>query len=160
MNRILIDLEALRAVDPETIECSYIDHPDNKGVIDLIEKATFFLICRHCELGTCVEACPQDALEKQEDEVVKRYVLRCSNCYSCAAACPFGTIIPENIPLKTSVCDYCLDRLEEGEAPVCVDSGPEGVIRYGEFKEDEEAGVYKVNDYLLVKAVKWKEEES
>ena len=157
--KLLINLEALRKLKPEEIECSYIEHPDNRGVVDLIEKATFYLICRHCELGTCVEACPQDALEKQENEVVKRYVLRCSNCYSCAAACPFGTIIPEYIPYHTSVCDFCLGRLKEGEAPLCAQSAPEGIIQYGEFEEDEEEGIYKVNDNLLVKAVSWKKEE-
>ncbi len=158
MKRLLINLEELRQLDPGTVECSYIDHPDNRGMIDLIEKATFFLICRHCELGTCVEACPQDALEKQEDEVVKRYVLRCSNCYSCAAACPFGTIIPDCIPMHTSVCDYCLGRLGEDEMPVCSVSAPEGVILYGEFEEEAEKGIYQVNENLLVKAVKWREE--
>ena len=157
--KLLIDLKALRAMDPEDIACSYIDHPDNRGVIDLIEKATFYLICRHCELGTCVEACPQEALEKEENDVVKRYVLRCSNCYSCAAACPFGTIIPEYIPLKTPVCDYCVGRLEEGSVPVCVRSVPEGVILYGELEEDEEKEIYRVNENLLVKAIKWKEED-
>jgi len=156
MKRLLLDLEKLRALDPAEIDCSYTDHPDNRGVADLIEKATFFLICRHCELATCVQACPQDALEKEENEVVRRYVLRCSNCYSCAAACPFGTIIPEYIPLKTSVCDYCLDRLPEGEAPVCAQSAPEGAILFGDFKENEEEGIYKVSDHLLVKAIAWK----
>ncbi|MFH1039345.1 MAG: 4Fe-4S dicluster domain-containing protein [PVC group bacterium] len=158
--KLLIDLEALRAVDPAAIDCSYIDHPDNRGVIDLIEKATFFLICRHCELGTCVQACPQEALEKEENEVVRRYVLRCSNCYSCAAACPFGTIIPEYIPYKTPVCDYCLGRLGEDEVPLCSRRAPKGAILFGDFEENEEEGIYQVNDHLLVKAIAWKTGET
>jgi len=158
MKCLLINLEALRGVDPEAIDCSYTEHPDNRGVVDLIEKATFNLICRHCELATCVESCPQDALEKQENEVVKRYVLRCSNCFSCAAACPFGTIIPEFIPYQTSVCDLCLGRLGEGESPLCARTAPEGAIRYGEFEENEKEGIFKVNENLLVKAVSWKKE--
>lgn len=157
--KLLLNLEKLRGIDPGEIECSYTEHPDNRGVVDLIEKATFNLICRHCELATCVEACPQDALEKQEDDVVKRYVLRCSNCFSCAAACPFGTIIPEFIPYYTPVCDYCLGRLEEGEDPLCVRTAPDGAIRYGDFEENEEEGIFRVNDNLLVKAVRWEKEK-
>jgi len=155
MKKLLIDLEKLRELGPEKVACSYTEHPDNRGVADLVEKATFHLICRRCDLATCVQACPQDALEKQENDVVKRYVLRCSNCFSCAAACPFGTIIPEYIPYHTPICDYCLGRLEEGEMPLCVESVPEGVIEYGEFDENEEEGIYRVNEHLLVRAKKW-----
>lgn len=156
---LLIDLKKLRKLKPEEVECSYTDHPANRGVVSLIEKATFHLICRHCELGTCVEACPQDALEKEEDDIVSRYPLRCSNCYSCASACPFGTIIPEFIPYHTPTCDYCLGRLGEGEVPLCVRSAPEGAIQYGDFKEDEKEGIFRVDDNLLVKTIRWEKEK-
>jgi Fe-S-cluster-containing dehydrogenase component len=158
--KLLIDLEALRKLPPEAVECSYRDHPGNRGVVALIELAAFSLICRRCEQAPCVLSCPQDALEKQQDDIVKRYVLRCSNCYSCSAACPFGIIIPEFIPLRTSVCDYCLSRLEEGEIPACARSVPGGEIRFGEFEADEKAGVFPLGEYLLVKAERWLEEKT
>lgn len=157
--KLRIDLEKIRGVDPGRIECSYFAHPDNRGVVDLIEQATFYLICRRCELGTCVESCPREALEKQENDVVKRYPLRCSNCFSCAAACPFGIIIPEYIPFHTSVCDYCLERLPPGEAPLCARTAPAGMIEYGEFAGAEEEGIFPVNENLLVKASSWRKED-
>ncbi len=158
--KLLIDLEALRRLPPETVECSYRDHPANRGMAALIELSTFALICRRCEQAPCVASCPQDALEKQADEIVKRYVLRCSNCYSCAAACPFGIIVPEYIPLKTSVCDFCLARLDNGASPLCALSAPAGEIRYGDFAADEEAGIFPVGDNLLVRAEKWMGEKT
>jgi Fe-S-cluster-containing dehydrogenase component len=157
--KLLIDLEAVRKLAPEAVACSYSDHPDNRGVQDLVEKATFSVICRHCELATCVQSCPQDALEKQTNDVVTRYVLRCSNCYSCAAACPFGTIIPEYIPLHTSVCDVCLGRLPPGEVPLCARSAPEEAIQYGDFSADEATGIYPFGEHVLVKAGKWEKDK-
>lgn len=157
--KLLIDLESLRRISPAAIACSYSDHPGNRGVQDLVEKATFAVICRRCELAACVAACPQEALEKREDDVVVRHVLRCSNCYSCAAACPFGTIIPEYIPLQTSVCDVCLGRLSPGEIPLCARSAPEGSIRYGDFAPDPAQEIHLWGENVLVRAGKWEKEK-
>ncbi len=157
--KLLIDLEALRRLPSDAVSCSYSDHPENRGVQDLVEKATFVVICRRCELATCVASCPQDALEKRADDIVVRHVLRCSNCFSCAAACPFGTIIPGYIPLHTSTCDVCLGRLASGEIPFCARSAPEGAIRYGDFAADDAQGLYPYGEHVLVKAGKWEKEK-
>ena len=82
--------------------------------------------------------------------------MRCTSCKSCSHACPFGTIYPETIPFIASRCDYCLERLGDGKAPVCASACADGGIRYGDFEENKDENIYKVSDYLLVKsAYQW-----
>jgi len=120
LKKLYIDLDKCLDCAEEKCSCSYNFHPGNNGIISLREMASFAVICRKCEQGTCVLSCPKEALEKKEDGVLKRYNMRCVACKSCTLACPFGTIIPELIPYKVSGCDFCIGRLGAAEVPVCV----------------------------------------
>jgi Fe-S-cluster-containing dehydrogenase component len=100
-----------------------------------------------------------DALEKQEDNVVKRYNLRCVSCNTCSYACPFGTIIPELIPYAVSRCDFCAGRLKDGEVPVCIGECTENAIQYGEFEADPNKHYFEIGDHLVVHATPWKKED-
>ncbi len=158
-NRLFIDLDKLNRHPEWEVKCSYANHPYNDGLTFIKEMATYALICRKCEEGTCVLACPREALEKQEDGILKRYNMRCIQCRSCSYACPFGTILPDMVPYRTSICDYCIGRLRNGEAPLCVQTCPDEAILYGEFEENPEKKTYLVGDNLVVSAVEWKREE-
>ena len=93
--------------------------------------------------------------------MLKRYMMRCTSCKTCAGACPFGTIYPETIPFIIARCDYCLGRLEAGESPVCLASCSHGGITYGEFTESADEKIFAVSDHLLVKtALQWEREEA
>jgi Fe-S-cluster-containing dehydrogenase component len=159
MKRLLIDLEHCAGCDQCGLKCSYRGHVANDGIQSLREFAHFAVVCRRCADEPCVAACPWQALEKQEDRVLKRYLMRCTSCKSCAMACPFGTIYPETIPLVTSSCDYCLGRLNEGQSPVCVESCSHGGIQYGDFEENKAEYIFKVSERLLVKSsYQWERE--
>jgi Fe-S-cluster-containing dehydrogenase component len=157
--RLFIDLEICRRCARCEAACSYYYHPSNDGIRSLREWAEFAVTCRKCELAPCVQACPVDALEKQEDGVVKRYNLRCVACRTCSYACPFGTILPEVIPYAVSHCDFCLGRLGEGEHPLCVGGCGERAVRYGEFEPDPKQHRFQVGEHLIVHSVPWKKEE-
>jgi Fe-S-cluster-containing dehydrogenase component len=159
LKRVVIDLDLLDKLAEERdlqIECSYPYHPNNEGVTSLRELASYAVICRKCEEANCVLSCPKDALEKDTEGILRRYNMRCISCKSCAVACPFGTIYPEAIPYTVSRCDYCVNRLNAGEAPLCVRTSPENVIEYAEIDQDEAKGVYQVGDHLVVKCKAWK----
>ena len=156
--RLFIDLEVCRQCKECPVTCSYYYHPNNNGTLALREYATYAVICRQCEYANCVEACPQEALEKQPDGVLKRYNLRCVECGSCGIACPFGTILPELIPFFNSACDFCKDRKPAIDTPTCVTSCPEDAIDYKEIDPDDPAeDIYLIGDNLAVRAVNFKE---
>ncbi len=157
--KLFVDLELCRKCGICKAQCSYYYHPYNSGIVYLRELAEFAHTCRHCEEAPCVKSCPMDALEKQPDNIVKRYNLRCVACNTCSYACPFGTILPELITYTVSRCDYCLNRLEEGEDPVCVGECTEKAIQYGDFKADPKAHNFAVGDHLIVHSIPWKKEE-
>jgi Fe-S-cluster-containing dehydrogenase component len=157
--RLFIDLDLCRQCESCQAACSYYYHPFNNGVLYLRELAEFTVTCRKCDTAPCVTGCPTEALEKQEDGIVKRYNLRCVGCRTCCYACPFGTILPEVIPYAVSRCDYCIGRLKGDEKPVCIGGCPEEAIKYGEFEPDDEKHLFLVGDHLIVHAVPWKKEE-
>lgn len=157
--KLLVDLDALNSHPEWEVGCSYSGHPRNNGTAFIRETATYALICRRCEEGTCVLACPREALERQENGILKRYNMRCVSCGSCSLACPFGTIAPDLTPYRTSSCDYCIGRLRDGDVPLCAQTCPEEAIKYGDFEEDPAANAYLVGEHMVVHSESWKKED-
>lgn len=151
MKRLLIDLDICSKCDECGSICSYVQHPANNGMTSLRETAHFAAICRRCNDAPCVTSCPWEALEKQAEGVLKRYLMRCTSCKSCSNACPFGVIYPETIPMVVSRCDFCLGRIGDDTVPICLESCSHGGIKYGAFEEDKDASIYRISDLLLVK---------
>ncbi len=152
--KLIIDLEKCKECGNCLASCSYRYHPNNNGVDALLEKVRFALICRKCELAPCIEACPQDALEKVpagkgEDKVLKRATMLCTGCGTCAAACPFGTVYTELIPYLDSVCDICRGRLAPGEKPLCVRTCSLNALSYEEAEPGKD--LVEVFDDVLVR---------
>jgi len=157
---LFIDLDAAnRNWKNLNIQCSYPYHFNNNGILQLREWLAFQIVCRKCENYPCVNACRYEALERVEETgVIKRNNCLCVSCKSCAVACPFGTIYMEIIPFLTFTCDLCKGRLKEGEEPLCVRSS-DGVIKYGEFKEEREKNILQIGE-VFVKVTPWKKEPS
>ncbi len=153
--RLFLDLERCRACRACSAQCDYYYHPGNQGILFLREKAELFLTCRHCEEAPCVKACPVEALEKQSNGALKRHNLRCVSCKTCCFACPFGVLLPELVPYKTSMCDYCLDKISEDKMPLCVQTCPELAVQFGDIEPDPEKHWILVDAYLVVHHVPW-----
>lgn len=109
--------------------------------------------CYHCAKPACVDACPESAISKREEDgivVVDREVcIGKDQCGSCLEVCPydapqFGT----EANAKMQKCDLCIDRWAEGKKPVCIsscpthalDAGPIGELRekYGDVRDTED----------------------
>jgi Fe-S-cluster-containing hydrogenase component 2 len=156
MQRLFIDLDISNKCQECKACCSYFYHPQNNGIANLREYATFATICRHCEDAPCVSSCYHNALERTADGHLKRYNMRCTSCKSCAVACPFGIIFQDFIPYLDSQCDYCVGS--GAKAPACVDSCPEHAVAIKEIEESPEQDIYFVGQHLAVHSRKWSRE--
>jgi len=157
--KILIDLAKFR--DSQTGEynygeCIYDFHLDNLGMKAIIERAMFHFTCRRCEDAPCIAICPEDALERDEDGIIKRAANLCVGCQSCVAVCPFGTLMNEIITARKSICD--LDScLASGNPLRCMETAPAGAIIITEMDADAEQNIFQLDEYILVKEMRWED---
>jgi formate dehydrogenase iron-sulfur subunit len=128
----------------------------NDGVARLRELAAQELVCRRCERRSCLEACPNEALEERPDGTLRRWNMRCTGCLSCGHACPFGVIVPAALQFRDGACDACAGR--EVREPLCISTCPLGAIKM----EDADAGsadVHVLSDRLGVRSKLWQKLE-
>ena len=105
------------------------------------DQQTVTSACHHCADPACLNGCPVGAYEKMPDTgIVKHLDDQCIGCQYCSLKCPYD--VPKYSKALGIVrkCDMCHDRLEEGEAPACVQSCPSGAIT---IKLVETASIYK-----------------
>lgn len=164
LKKLLIDIPALLESDTkiEDIKCEYSFHRQNDGVFSLLEMAEFASYCRQCKDAFCVTACPKEALEHQENGMIKRYNMRCVGCKSCVYACPFGTIFPEVINYVSSKCDFCLNQLNENPEyqPACVKTAPANAFKMVDLQEEQNnEHIYICGEHLAVKNPNWRKKE-
>jgi len=171
--RILVNLEKFYKSGLKGVRCSYFyssrgphkmtsadkDYridlpPENNGVEKLLAKTQQYLVCRRCEEEFCVNACPREALEKDENGVLQRHLFRCSSCKTCSMACPFGTIYPELLNFRSSQCDYCEGRSDDSTPPECVKTCSDNILEFVEVDGKNEE-ILIINEHLAVRAPKW-----
>lgn len=152
--KILIDLIKCRECETCTADCVYTFHPENKGIIALKELAAFAVSCRKCKDAPCINVCPADALEKNDDNMVVRAVNLCVACKSCVTICPFGTLLNDFFESKKSICDYC-DLNGKDQELLCVKTCPVDALEVTERDESPEEHLYQINEKVLVRDYKW-----
>ncbi len=162
--RLFIDLDACAsgACRQCEIRCSYFYHPGNNGIVSVVELATYALVCRRCEEPHCVSACPFQALEQQKDkdQILVRHNMRCVGCRSCSHACPYGTVYPELVPLLAHNCDFCLDRRNRAQEPLCIASCPYGALALRKVEGELAENTFLVGENLMVHSTHWMREKA
>ncbi|MDR1015307.1 MAG: 4Fe-4S dicluster domain-containing protein [Coriobacteriales bacterium] len=91
--------------------------------------------CNHCAMPACLAACPTNAISKRDDGIVVIDKDNCIGCGSCKAACPYDTPRLNTEAQVMGKCDFCVDRLERGENPACVDACLMRCIEHGELAD-------------------------
>ena len=97
--------------------------------------------CYHCENPPCILACPADAITKWESDgivtVDREKCLGNEECNTrCLNACPWDA--PQfglEKGAKMQKCDFCLERLEEGNQTICVEACPMFALDAGPIEE-------------------------
>jgi len=102
-----------------------------RGVVDgKVEQQTVTTACHHCEDPACMNGCPVGAYEKEDDTGIVRHLDdQCIGCQYCSLKCPYDVPKYDKSLGIVRKCDMCHGRLEEGEAPACVQSCPNGAIK-------------------------------
>ncbi|MFP4391660.1 MAG: sulfate reduction electron transfer complex DsrMKJOP subunit DsrO [Desulfohalobiaceae bacterium] len=126
---------------------------ENPYLAHEMEEKQFLTLCNHCDDPPCVRVCPTKATFKREDGIVMMDFHRCIGCRYCMAGCPYGSrsfnffeprqyvndLNPE-YPTRTrgvvEKCTFCVDRLDQGEMPACVEAS-NGAIIFGDLEDPE-----------------------
>ncbi|MFX1366066.1 MAG: 4Fe-4S dicluster domain-containing protein [Promethearchaeota archaeon] len=117
--------------------------------INIIENGTFpelflaylSIACNHCVNPPCIKACPVEAITKREsDGIVIVNSKKCIGKKECGAKCLKAC--PWDIPQfrdeensKMEKCNFCFDRLEQGQQTICVEACPMYALDVASFKE-------------------------
>jgi anaerobic dimethyl sulfoxide reductase subunit B (iron-sulfur subunit) len=112
-----------------------------KGIFPDLFAAWLATPCFHCENPPCVQACPENAIRKREaDGIVEVDSNKCAGSgkcpKKCLKACPWNA--PQFGPednARMQKCDFCLERLEKGKSPICVEACPMYAIEIGPLHE-------------------------
>ena len=102
-----------------------------------LKRASMPYHCMHCLQPDCVSACPVGAWSKREDGPVLYDEEKCIGCRYCMNACPFGVphfdwdkgILGGALIHK---CTMCVQRLDVGQVPACVQTCPTEALQFGE----------------------------
>jgi len=80
----------------------------------LPEKGTLKAVqCIQCGKAKCIEACPAEALSKNERDVVICDLEKCVGCTLCEEVCPFDAIFVDEDLDKALKCDLCFGVCDE-----------------------------------------------
>jgi len=87
--------------------------------------------CRHCEDAPCVTVCPTEAITRKEGEIIVSIdEEKCIGCMMCIQVCPFGVLKSSRENGVVTKCDLCIERLNEGKNPACVEACPTNALSF------------------------------
>ena len=102
--------------------------------------------CNHCAVPACVDSCGSGAITKRgSDGIVYIDREKCIGLLSCITACPFNKPqIADDIqePYRylgwqtrhpAQKCNFCMDRIDVGQAPSCVRACPSFALEMGDY---------------------------
>ena len=109
----------------------------NKQKLPLLSFVHLSIACNHCAEAPCAKACPSGAytIDPQTKAVIHNPDL-CLGCKYCTWACPFDAPKYNEETKLIEKCDFCNDRLKEGQIPACTLNCPTGALSFGEIDEE------------------------
>lgn len=101
-------------------------------------RVNISMACNHCDDPVCLKGCPTGAYVKYQDTgavIVDSDI--CFGCQYCTWVCPYEA--PAFNPETGSVtkCNMCVDRLDAGLQPMCVDACLGHALEFGAIDKYE-----------------------
>lgn len=108
-----------------------VSHSDSRiNVHSYFQGLDVPILCVQCVKAPCIEACPVDAIRKNEQGIIGIVENECTGCESCIEACPAGAIKIRSESKKALKCDLCAGN------PKCVGCCPTGALDYHDVPFD------------------------
>ncbi len=108
------------------------------------------IICSQCREPKCADACPSNAITRDENGIVRINDEECIACHRCVESCPFGAMFLHDdieTPIKCDLCD--------GQ-PKCVEVCPKEAIKFiPEHLLGQEHRVSNVLSYTHMKEIEF-----
>jgi Fe-S-cluster-containing dehydrogenase component len=77
--------------------------------------------------------CPAGAINQREDGIVLITEEACTGCRLCVGACPFEAMQFDEEKKVAGRCNLCVERIDSGLKPACVDACLGHCIQFGEY---------------------------
>ena len=104
-----------------------------------LSKPLYFLQmqCQQCEDAPCLKACPNEAIYKDNNGIIRLYENRCDLSLDCIKACPYDARYIDSRKKITDKCIFCSDtRLARGETTTaCQITCPAKVRIFGDLDD-------------------------
>lgn len=124
---------------PLDIVCNPVLDGGVHGVYPQVHHSFTPLSCMHCADAPCVPCCPTKASSQDADGIVWVDSARCMGCRACIVACPYGMRDISGSEGFVRKCDFCKDRVREGEEPLCVRTCHQGARTFGDLDDPQSA---------------------
>jgi tetrathionate reductase subunit B len=107
------------------------NYPDARVVFTPVQ-------CNQCVNPPCVPACPINATFKLPNGIVVTDWNKCEGIGACVPACPYEARFLDNrFGNKVDKCDFCVNRLEKGLLPACVEACEANARIFGDMNAPE-----------------------
>ncbi len=103
-----------------------------------ITRWIFPIMCMQCEDAICMEKCPKGAIKRRKNGIVFIDEDICIGCGECVDSCPYGAISLDKKRGKAKKCNFCMDRIESGKEPFCVQMCPTDALLFGNLEDPED----------------------
>ncbi len=136
----------------------WIDVKEPEGDYEALQRGVaecMQMQCQECEDAPCLKACPNDAIYRDDNGIVRLYENKCDLTLDCVRACPYDARYVDDRKKITDKCIFCADtRLARGETTTaCQITCPAKLRIFGDLDDEmsEISQVLREREYFQLK---------
>jgi Fe-S-cluster-containing dehydrogenase component/DMSO reductase anchor subunit len=107
------------------------------GVFPNVSSLFNSMSCNHCIDPACLNGCPTESYIKLDNGIVFHDDDVCIGCGYCTWNCPYEVPVMNHDRGIVTKCHMCVDKLEVGQTPACIQACPAGAIEIEVVNKEE-----------------------